>query len=487
MQTFTPRLFFSSSLALLLCIPATLIAATSNSIMPSGNSNNALYYKIGGASDYAMPPVQDTTTINLGAGGNLGLGDQCGMFNPALSIQNTMNNLQDSVNNLEQSIITSATASITEMPMYLLAQANPTLYNLLSNSLGSAHAQLDASMKSCQAIKDQIAHGKNPYQDWGTLSIGDSWKKHLSLTADGSEDMNEAQKDVTQHGGDDGVAWVQGSKSSFDNSVRAGGKGQPPLHVVSDVVKAGYNAMLNRDLTSSDSAPSGSNLASQFSTPQDASNWLTNVVGDQIITTCTDSSCTAAQGGSAGRGLLPWATVCSEQNKNDCVDNLRTKLQNLVTGSTAATKENLTAVSANDLLISPQVISTLKGMDNSQQGIYVNKLAQEVAIQRLLDKALTARNILQTGSQVPVVATNKPAQELLRQTMADLDAHIKAINFESQVRKSMMSDTVSSIIDYSGAQQQQAFSVGKVNNPQPVMQNSAISSTTTSLQGGKKS
>jgi integrating conjugative element protein (TIGR03755 family) len=455
-------------------------------IVPSGNGSNTLYYKIGGGSDYALPAVQDTSAINLGAGADLSLGNQCGMFNPALSIQNTMSNLKDSLNNLTQAIIGNATGSITQMPMYFLAQANPTMYNLLNNALTSAHTQIAASVKSCEQAKAQIAHGKNPYQDWGTISVGDSWKKHLSLTGSGAEDINDAKKEVEQHTGDDGVAWVQGKKSSFDSGFRAGGKDQPPLHVISDTVKAGYNALLNRDLTSSDPAPTGSGLAGQFASPKEASDWITNVLGDQFITTCIDPSCTSAQGGLAGRGLLPWATVCNDFNKNDCLNTIHTKLQNLVNGNAPVTKENLLAVSATDLVISPQVISTLKNMDGSQQGIFTNKLAQEVAVQRLMDKAFTARNILQTGSQVPVIASNKPAQDILQKTRTDLDNHIHSIRFESEVRKQMMSDTVSTLLNYSNTQQQQAFDVGRVGNPQPLLQDSAVPVGGSSLQGGKK-
>lgn len=444
-------------------------------IIPTGNSNNVLYYQIGGGSDYTLPPVDNTTAINLLAGADLGLGNQCGMFNPAVSIQNTLNNLQNSVNNLEQSLITSATGSIAEMPMYFLAQANPTMYNLLNNALVSAHTQIDASMKSCQAVKDQIAQGKNPYQDWGTISVGDLWKQHLSLTATGDEDINAANSDITENAGNNGVAWVQGKMSS-DGTLRAGGQGQPAIHVIGDTIKAGYNAMLNRELNSDTAAPSGSGLSNQFTSPADAVNWITNVLGDQVITTCNDSSCKSAQGGQAGRGLLPWATNCNSQNNNDCVDTLRNKLQSLVNGNSPVTKDNLLAVSADDLVISPQIITSLQGMDSSQQGIFINKLAQEVATQRLMDKALTARDLLQTGSQVPVVATNEPAQKLLQQASHNLDTNIQSITFSAQIRKQMMSDTLSNIVNYTSAQQQQAFDVGKVNAPQTTIENSAVSS-----------
>ncbi len=446
-------------------------------IIPINNDDNTLYYKIGGASDYALPPVQNTAVINLTAGTDLSLGNQCGMFNPAVSIQNTLNNLQGSVNNLEQTIITSATGSITQMPMYFLAQANPTLYNLLNNALVGAHAQIEASMKSCQTVKDQIAHGKNPYQDWGTLSIGDLWKQHLSLTASGNEDINAANTEVTENAGENGVAWVQG-KTGSDGTLRAGGQSQPPIHVVGDTIKAGYNAMLNRDLTSNDTAPTHSGLSGQFTSPQDAVNWVTNVLGDQIVTTCKESSCKQAQGGTAGRGLLPWATSCNAQNNNDCVDTLRNKLQTLVSGSTPVSKDSLTAVSADNLVISPQIIHILQGMDASQQGIFINKLAQEVAVQRLMNKALTARDLLQTGSQVPVVATNEPAQKLLQQARTNLDKNIESIAFTSQIRREMMSDTLSNLINYANSQQQQAFDIGKINQPQPLIENGAISNTT---------
>lgn len=449
------------------------ISSFGSPIIPTGNNNNLLYYRIGGAQDYALPPVQNSNTINLNAGADLGLGNQCGMYNPALSIQNTLNNLQNNVNNLTQTILTSATGSIAEMPMYFLAQANPTLYNLLNNALLSAHTAIDTSVKSCQAVKDQIAQGKNPYQDWGTISIGDSWKQHLSLTAAGQEDVNDAKATIDQTAGNDGVAWVQG-KAQGDGSLRAGGQSQPPIHAIADTVRAGYNAMLNRTLADGSNAPSDSSLANQFATPQDAANWTTTVLGDQIITTCNDANCKSNQGGVAGRGLLPLATVCTPQNQNDCVDNLRTKLQNLVLGNTPMTKENLNAVSADNLVVSPQVINAIKGMDSSQQGIFINKLAQEVAAQRLMDKALTARDLLQTGSQVPVIASNAPAQKILQRSIQQLDQNIQAISFSAQVRQQMMSNTVVNILNYATQQQHDAFDVGKINNQESLIENSAI-------------
>ena len=409
-------------------IGLTPLMAGASSIIPTSNDSNHLYYQMGGGSDYPLPVAPYSTPIDLSVQANLGLGNQCGMYNPAISISNTLNDLEDSVNNLTESLIANATGSLAEMPMYFLALANPTLYNLLNNSLISAHTIIDASVKSCQETKDQIAQGKNPYEDWATLSIGNSWKSHLSLTATGDEDINAANETITQDAGNDGVIWVQG-KSFSDGSLHAAGKNQPPVHVIADTTKAGYNALLNRDLTSDQAAPTNSDLANQFPSPSDAVNWMTGVLGDQNITTCTDSSCKAGQGTVAGRGLLPWMTICTTQNNNDCVDTINQRLQALVSGSTSLSKDNLLAVSANDLVISPTAIHAIQSMDISQQGIVTHKLAQEVALQRLMEKALMARDILQAGRQTPPIAVNRPAQFILQDKMTVLDSDITFTEF----------------------------------------------------------
>lgn len=459
-------------LSLLMAISLTSFASD---VIPTGNNDNFLYYKIGGGSDFALPPVNDSQTINLGADADLSSGYTCGAFNPALSIANTLNDLKDSADNIEQSILSNATGSLVEMPMYFLAQANPTAYNLINNSLLNAHKQLEISSRSCQEVKNQIAQGKNPYQDWATVAVGDQWKQHLSLTASGQEDINDAKKDVDQNAGNNGVPWVQGEKdSNNDNGYHAGGLNQPPVHVIGDTVKAGYNAMLMRDLNDNSPAPKGGELATDFPTPQDAMNWVTNVVGDQTITTCNDSSCKNQQAGISGRGLLPWITSCSDQNKNYCADTIRTNLANLVTGQTPITKDNLEAVSTDGLVISPQVITALRNMDAAQQSIMTSKLAQEVATQQVVNRALIARTLLQTGSQVPVIASSQPAQTIVHRAIQHLDNDIQSLSFESNVRKQMMSDTVANILNYQAQQQQSAVSISKVTPSQPLMENSAI-------------
>lgn len=446
-----------------------------SSVIPIGKDNNSFYYQVGGSSDFVLPPVSDTTTIHLNSDADLGMGNSCSSLNPALSIRNSMNDLKDSMDNLEQSLVASATGSLIQLPMYFLAQANPTAYNLLNNALISAHKQLDVSVKSCEVIKNQIANGKNPYQDWGTISVNDQWKKHLSLVASGNEDINHSKKEIDRHSGENGLPWVQGKKENGSDS-HAGGKDQPPIHVIADTVKAGYNVLLNRDLQSEEDVsdtPKNNVLKNYFPNPRAAVSWITSVVGDQIITTCHDETCKKAQGSVVGHGLLSWVTSC-QSNEANCAENIRDQLSKLVTGNEDITKVNLEKVSSESIVISPDVILSIRHMDSTQQIMIINKLAQEVSMQRVLDKAFVAKNILATGAQVPVIASNQPAQMIIHQAIANLDNDIKSLVFEGEIRKNSMSGTLVEIMKYDNQQQLNAMHVSPVRANLTLMEKGAI-------------
>jgi integrating conjugative element protein (TIGR03755 family) len=449
--------------------------AYASDIIPIGHQNNTLYYRIGGSSDFALPPLSNTHTTVLNSHTNLGIGYSCSAYNPALSIMNSINDLKDSADNLEQTIIASATGSLIQLPMYFLAQANPTAYHLLNSTLLAAHQKLDVSTKSCEAVKDQIAKGQNPYQDWGTISLNDQWKKHLTFISSGNEDINASKKEIDRHSGDDGVPWVQGSPG-WDTSLHAGGKAQPAIHVIEDTVRAGYNTLLNRDLNNNDDAPddsSKSELKQLFPNPQSVSTWITNVLGDQIITTCNDERCKKAQGSLIGYGLLPKVTSC-EADKNNCSDTIRDDLSHLVTGNTTLTKDALTKVSAEGIAISPDVIASIRGMDVIQQKFIINKLAQEIAVQRVMDKAYIAEAILALGAQVPVIAANHPAQVIIDRAMANLENDIRSLAFERLMRRQTMSETLSEILKFANHQQQDVMRRTPVSSSTPLVENAAI-------------
>jgi integrating conjugative element protein (TIGR03755 family) len=448
-----------------------------SNIIPMGSENNSLYYKIGGASDYALPPVSDSNAINLGASSNLGIGYSCSAFNPAVSVVNSLNNIKNEDHDLITQVIGSATGALISLPMYELSKHNPALYSLLNGKLVDANEKIQLTTKSCEAAKEQIDKGENPYHEWGTLAVNDQWEKHLSLTNSGSEDINQSKNEIDKTRGDNGIPWVTGNKDS-NNEVHAGGANMPPIHAISDTIKAGYNAMLNRRFDDSSDAPkSGSAVAlsTAFKSPQAASDWITSVVGDQIITTCNSSNCTSKQGSVVGHGLLPLITSCN-QDASICTTTIRDNLGKLVTGDEALTKENLEAVSTDGIAVSPEVINSIQRMDSVQKSIIVNKLAQEIALQRVVDKAFIAKDILSAGAQIPVIAANHPAQVVIGQAISNLDNDIRSITFESQMRKQMISDTLTQVMSYSSSQKNTAMQILPVKPDQPMVEGGAIKS-----------
>jgi len=102
----------------------------------------------------------------------------------------------------------------------------------------------------------------------------------------------------------------------------------------------------------------------------------------------------------------------------------------------------------------------------------VGKLSEEIAMQRIIDKALIAKNILATGAQVPVISANNPAQKVIHQAINNLENDIRSLVFESQIRKQMMSDTLSQVFNYSNQAQNRALETHVTSNA-PLMENGA--------------
>lgn len=432
--------------------------------IPMGENASVLYYKLGGADNFIMPPVSDTTSLNLNASADLGMGNICYNNNPALSISNSFNNLKDELNALQSTLIANATGSVMQLPFYLLARNNPDLYAFINHYLLEAQKLIDLSIKSCETAKAQIAQGQNPYSDWMRISVGNQWNQQLSLVSSGDQDINHIKKTIDATAGDAGVAWIKGD---------AGGKNQKPIHVIADTTYAGYNTLLNRsDLQANTPAPANASLSYYFKTPEEAANWIVSVVGDQVIKTCNDESCKSANGSVVGFGLMSRLENCT--GNEDCTKNIKERLANLVAGKTPLNRESLSSVSTDGIAVTPDLIQAIRTYDPTMQGMLIEKLGSDIALHRVMNKALTAKRILETGAQVPAIASNYPAQKQIKSSIEKLDADIKARLFESDVHKQLVSETAQTILEDAKSKQRQAAHIAPSAPPVNLMQGGAI-------------
>ncbi len=400
------------------------------------------YYTLGGGQSVANPAYRSAHTIPLHVEADVGLGYNCGVFNPKLSITNSLNAIEHSFQALQQSMIEHATSAITTLPMYAISRADPALYHLLNNALLSAREDFNVSMKTCQQMQSEISKGQNPYQDWMTLSLGDDWQYHMSLAANNqsssSSDINQVKTVVEQANGDNGLPWVHGvlvGRKGF----YAGGKGQPPIFVLRDTAIAGYNVILqtHRDYDDTHTpmrTEDNAHLLETWASPILVADWITNVLGDEKITTYLSGD----KQSSPGVGLLPENQQLTQQ--------LIPKLESLVNTKPPLSIDHLKEVSAPGVMLNAAVIYAIKQKPPVTQAIVIHKLAQEVATAKLVDKTLLAREILQEGSQVPAIYANKAAQATIRQALQRLDKAMDQLLFNAQVRKAFVSETAAQLL-----------------------------------------
>jgi integrating conjugative element protein (TIGR03755 family) len=443
-------------------------------LIPTGS--NSLYYRLGGGQGIALPAYNGAASVPLSVDGDVGLGYNCGVFNPQLSITNSLNAIASSFQNIEQSVVANATAAIAEFPMYVLSRADPDLYNQLNNGLLGARKDLELSTKSCQVMQSQIAQGKDPYADWMSMSMGNDWKYHMSLASSSSlhagandsnsSDINLVKKQVEQDNGDTGIPWVHGANIGR-NGAYAGGRYQPAIFVIHDTSVAGYNVILQAGRNYDDeSAPAktdaDAHLVDTWSNPKLAADWITNVLGDEKITTFAGGD----KQSTPGVGLLP--------DDQQLTTQMTQQLQSLVSGQTPITIQNLQAVSAPGVMINTAVIHAIQQKEGVTQAILINKIGQEIATAKLIDKGLLARQILLEGSQVPAIYGNKAAQESNQKALARLDQAINNLLFNVKVRKEFVSDTVSQLLDSTHAEQFGNSTTQPNGAPSADMENGAV-------------
>ena len=406
------------------------------------------YYEIGGAEPVSAPANPSVVSVTLGGSAQLGLGYSCGKFDPVAAVTHTLNDISAGVDNMMNAMTAAASAAIAALPALILQRANPGLYDMFQNALLQAEETMQLATKSCEQMEAEISAGKNPYADLITLSKGNDWKVQMGI---GGNDAVTAKESVETANGDNGVPWVGG---------QAGGTGQPVLQFTGDIVKAGYNINMNRPVTAAGPVPpaASTRLSEIWSTPTDARNWVVDVVGENIVTTCD----TCRKDSIPGTGLLPKLHQESA--------TVTTDLQNLVSGATSLTLTNLEDVTAPGIAITRQVIEAIREMPATEQGLIVGRLVAEISTARTVEKALYARRLLLTGRQVPEVYATEVAREHADTSIAELDKEIDSLLFETRVRREVVSDTVAVLLQRAAARRQSSLSVPQVSpvDPRPL-------------------
>jgi len=428
-----------------LILSSVLFVIHSGNAAQGPTEDGLWYYEIGGAEPVSVPANPSVVSVTLGGSAQLGLGYSCGKFDPVAAVTNTLNDIGAGVDNMMNAMTAAATSAIAALPALILQRANPGLYDLFQNALIKAEETMQLATKSCEQMETEIAQGKNPYADLITLSKGNDWKVQMGV---GGNDAVTAKTTVESSNGDNGVPWIGG---------QAGGSGQPVLEFTGDIVEAGYNINMNRAVTDASPVPAASStrLSEIWPSPADARNWTVDVVGENIVTTCD----TCRKDSIPGTGLLP--KLYQESTA------VTTDIQNLVSGATPLTLTNLDQITAPGVAITRQVIEAIREMPASEQSLIMGRLVSEISTARTVEKALFARRLLLSGRQVPEVYATEVAREHADTSIAELDKEIENLLFETRVRKEVVSDTVTTLLERAAARRQSSLTVPEVPTLDP--------------------
>lgn len=425
---------------LVLAMAVALYSGSATAQTEAPTEDGLWYYEIGGADPVSLPASPSTQRIRLGGSVELGLGYSCGAFDPVAAVSKSLNDISSGVDDMMDAMTAAATNAIAALPALILQRANPGLYDLFQNALLKAEETMQIATKSCETMEAEIAQGKNPYADLITLSKGNEWKRQMGI---GGNDAVSAKEAVETSNGDSGIPWIGGA---------AGGSGQPPLRLTGDIVEAGYRVNLSEPVGPGDPPATvpEARLQQLWESSEAARNWVTDVVGEAIVTTCDG----CAKDSIPGTGLLP--KRLAEQM------SITANLRDLISGTTLPTLENLEVVTAPGVAVTRQVIEAIQEMPPSEQGLIAGRLVAEIATARTLERALMARRLLLSGRQVPEVYAARVAREHADTAVTELDREIDNLLFETRVRREVVSDTVVVLLQRAAARRQASMSVPTV-------------------------
>ncbi|HDX1017792.1 TPA: integrating conjugative element protein [Pasteurella multocida] len=386
--------------------------------------SDQIYYQIGGGSGYMTPPTRAKSlkAIEFGIGWKANL--MCGNFDIKTTVKNQLNGLTEGFKDLMGNVIESAKGAVASLPAMVIQRANPQLYDLLTNGVYQGRIDFNRLKTSCEAMSKQLAD----YTLNGRWAKSADLENYKDIVAT-EPDAQKAQKSSEENKGKKGKEWVGGEKR--------GGEYQKQIKLIEDVSKAGYNLLQNRQALDASQltgkACTGA-LCQTFDSPQKLSEFLTRIIGEQSISTCT-ADCGPQTSSRAGTGLGP----AIEEENIQTIEKLEQVL-NMDTPS----KEILAELSSNTIPVTRGLIEALR--EDPDVEVLSQRLSAEIATAKVMEKMLLARRAILAGMREPYVAADQNAQQELEKALNKIDLEISQVKLEMDMQKMITSNTASVVI-----------------------------------------
>lgn len=388
-------------------------------------------YEIGGSLLPGKPTKTNTMSVfELGVEWETNM--QCGSFDPKVSVSNQLNGITDGFKSMMGNIVNSATSAVASLPALVIQRANPGLYDLLQQGVLQGKLDMEFAETSCESIQQAIM-GESGLP-WEKASIATRQQTWTDKIASSGGDAVAAKADYdSENIGDEGREWVCGEKR--------GGVGQPKVNTIYDVVVAGYNLYHNRPDICDTGSPTATEredsvIYSYWTSADAAADWVVETVGEVRLDTC--DSC---------RKIETTPGVSLEVKHDDLTEELISEIEDLVSGATSPTWQNLNRASAPPVVtITPAVIRKLQAQPEDGSARLIEDIASEVAFARLTEQARLAIRMLRTGAKEPNVQSFPNAPETIDQAVKELRENMDLIQEAATKVKPVASKTVQDLM-----------------------------------------
>jgi len=389
--------------------------------------DDEFYYTLGGGEPISRSATNRASTIELGADVSWNTDLICGDFDMSLSVEQQLAGIKGAFTDLMSGVISAATGAVASLPGLVIQKLNPALYDLLQNGILQASEEYHLAQTSCEdmvgAMDDVMSNN-----GWETVAKGGWWAKESQTS--GSEIL-ETKAKSTAEGVDAGVAWV-------DGALR-GGSGQPPIELVGDTARAGYNLLINRspgNTSTTLTTCAGAAICEEWVEPERFAEWMVDVLGEEKIRTCKNCEKVRVQ---SGKGLA--AQVAKEQ------ENIGADIGLLVIAAGPPTEAELRDVSGGPgMLVSRRVIEAIREEKPEEQAALIARLAGEMALARTMERAMIARRAMLAGMREPNISSTGVAPQRLAEYASELDKEIDTLLFELDVRRRVATNTTSHLL-----------------------------------------
>ena len=364
-----------------------------------------LYYSVGGGQAAARTTIDPSVRFRFNAATS---GFSCGNFNPKLDIQSMLGGVGNSLADIGslRSVVTGG------LPGQILCRAKPSLCQLLQHYSVRAEDAWRFSVDACEIMTSSAAGGGDTPQDWNAARRAQEWARQQRSGADAVRAHREvSEKDNPC------ITWVEG--------VEAGCEGRPAVRPVRDAVRAGWCAANGLPADCERTSGARDSVIADWESPAQAGDYVADIIGDTEITGADTPRTHPAT------GLQP--KVDAE------MEIVLGTLREVIDGDGYPDQEQARILSSPSVSVTFQVINALREVD--QHGIYAERLAQEIAVARTVERALAARRLLLTGASEPYIQSTGPAMTTIQDKVVSLDSEIDRLIFDYRIRRSLVTDT----------------------------------------------